>query len=132
MSNQAPGSPDYAILSFNRAFHGRMLGCLSTTRSKAIHKLDIPAFDWPAAEPPLYKYPLFDYVAYNKAQDDSSLKGVEDAIDAAYQKKGQEVVAVVIEPIMAEGGDVQISSYFAQGLRKLTKDRGIYFIVDEV
>lgn len=109
-----------------------MFGCLSATRSKAIHKVDIPAFDWPCAEPPLYKYPLSDFEEYNKAQDDSKLKGVEEAIDAVFKEKGQEVVAVIIEPIMAEGGDVYISPRFAKGLRKITKDRGIYFIVDEV
>jgi 4-aminobutyrate aminotransferase/(S)-3-amino-2-methylpropionate transaminase len=40
MKNEAPGSPDMAILSFGKAFHGRMFGSLSTTHSKAIHKLD--------------------------------------------------------------------------------------------
>ncbi len=33
---------------------------------------------------------------------------------------------------MSEGGDVEISSYFAQNLRKLTKELDIYMIVDEV
>ena len=49
MMNQPPGSPYYSILSFSGAFHGRTLGTLSTTRSKAIHKLDIPAMNWPKA-----------------------------------------------------------------------------------
>ena len=49
MMNQTPGSPDFSILSFNMAFHGRMFGSLSTTRTKAVHKIDMPAFDWPAA-----------------------------------------------------------------------------------
>lgn len=40
MQNAAPGSPDYCILSFESAFHGRLFGSLSTTRSKAIHKVD--------------------------------------------------------------------------------------------
>jgi hypothetical protein len=45
MNNQTPGSPDLTILSFTSAFHGRLFGSLSATRSKAIHKVDIPAFD---------------------------------------------------------------------------------------
>ena len=49
MVNQSPGSPDLKFLSFHGAFHGRLMGCLSTTHSKAVHKLDIPAFDWPIA-----------------------------------------------------------------------------------
>ena len=49
MLNAAPGCPDLSILSFTGAFHGRTFGCLATTRSKPIHKLDIPTFDWPLA-----------------------------------------------------------------------------------
>jgi 4-aminobutyrate aminotransferase / (S)-3-amino-2-methylpropionate transaminase len=41
MRNEAPGSPDLSILSFRGAFHGRTFGTLSTTRSKALHKVDI-------------------------------------------------------------------------------------------
>lgn len=39
MVNQAPGSPDISIMSFTGAFHGRLYGSLSTTHSKAIHKV---------------------------------------------------------------------------------------------
>jgi len=67
MCNAAPGSPNFAILSFKSGFHGRLLGALSTSRTKALHKVDIPAFDWPAAEPPRYKYPLEENVDYNEA-----------------------------------------------------------------
>jgi len=49
MKNASPGSPEASILSFSHAFHGRTLGTLSATRSKPIHKLDIPALNWPKA-----------------------------------------------------------------------------------
>ena len=39
MKNQEPGTPTLAVLSFDGAFHGRLFGSLSTTRSKAIHKV---------------------------------------------------------------------------------------------
>jgi 4-aminobutyrate aminotransferase/(S)-3-amino-2-methylpropionate transaminase len=39
MNNAAPGSPALSVLSFSSAFHGRTFGALSTTRSKAIHKV---------------------------------------------------------------------------------------------
>ena len=47
-------------------------------------------------------------------------------------EKGIEIAAVIIEPIMSAGGDHQISSYFANSLRKMTKELGIFMIVDEV
>lgn len=43
MVNSAPGAPNMSIMSFSTGFHGRLFGSLSTTRSKPIHKLDIPA-----------------------------------------------------------------------------------------
>jgi len=80
MSNQAPGSPNIGVLSFNTGFHGRMFGSLSATRTKAIHKLDMPAFDWPGANPPSYKYPKAAHEEYNRAEDDRSLKHVGELI----------------------------------------------------
>lgn len=41
MVNKAPGSPNLSIMSFHGAFHGRLFGCLSTTHSKAIHKVNL-------------------------------------------------------------------------------------------
>lgn len=51
-------------------FHGRTIGALTTTRSKAIHKLDCPAFDWPQAPFPRYKYPLDQNERENKKEDE--------------------------------------------------------------
>ena len=43
MNNAAPGAPQMSIMSFKTGFHGRLFGSLSTTRSKPIHKVDMPA-----------------------------------------------------------------------------------------
>lgn len=92
----------------------------------------MPAFDWPAAQPPLYKYPLSENEEFNKSQDDQAIQHVKDLIAQWKSEKGKEVVAIIMEPIMAEGGDTQISGYFANQIRSLTKEMGIYMIVDEV
>lgn len=102
MKNEAPGSPDdMSILSFNQGFHGRLFGSLTATASKAIHKLDIPAFDWPKATFPQLKYPLSEHVEHNNKVEAAALKEVEDLIT----KTKKPVAAVVIEPIQSEGGD---------------------------
>jgi 4-aminobutyrate aminotransferase/(S)-3-amino-2-methylpropionate transaminase len=41
--NKGNGCPDLSILSFTGSFHGRTLGVLATTHSKAVHKLDVPS-----------------------------------------------------------------------------------------
>src|SRR3569833_240590 len=75
MANQAPGSSQLSILSFKTGFHGRLFGSLSTTRSKPIHKLDIPAFDWPHATFPQLQYPLHEHAEANeRAEADTHTK----------------------------------------------------------
>ena len=130
--NSLPGSANLGILSFKSGFHGRLFGSLSTTRTNPLFKLDLPAFDWPAAEPPRYKFPLSENQEYNDSQDEASLSDVRSKIAQWKEEKGCETVAVLIEPILSEGGDVHISPSYAQKLRDLTTELGIYMIVDEV
>ncbi|CAG7728111.1 unnamed protein product [Allacma fusca] len=131
MVNQAPGSPALSILSFHGAFHGRTLGVLSCTHSKAIHKIDIPAFDWPVAPFPVYKYPLEDNIRENQAEDKRCLAQVADLIEQ-WSKKGNPVAGIIIEPIQAEGGDHHGSPEFFQQLQKLSKEKGVALLIDEV
>eukprot|EP00605_Chrysophyceae_sp_TOSAG23-4_P000652 GSChrysophyteH1.ASY1.ANO1.734.1 assembled CDS len=93
MLNRAPGCPPLSILSFNGAFHGRTLGTLSATRSKTIHKLDIPHFDWP------------NLLVMSK-------NGL----------LSNTIAGITVEPIQAEGGDNHASDDFFRKLRQLALD----------
>ncbi|KAL8710924.1 MAG: hypothetical protein Q9220_004523 [cf. Caloplaca sp. 1 TL-2023] len=128
MNNQSPGSPHMSIMSFKSAFHGRLFGSLSTTRSKPIHKLDIPAFDWPQASFPHLKYPLNQHVEENAAEEARCLAEAEEIIKTFHNP----VAAVVVEPVQSEGGDNHASPAFFRGLREITKRNNVLFIVDEV
>ncbi|KAF5969017.1 4-aminobutyrate aminotransferase [Fusarium bulbicola] len=109
MLNQSPGSPDLAVLSFKSGFHGRMFASLATTRTKTLHKLDIPTFKWPQAPFPLLKYPLEDHIEDNKKEEQRCLDEVKRLLDSW-------------PPLLSS----------LSNLRKITKDRGMVFIVDEV
>lgn len=128
MDNHTPGSPNMSILSFKTAFHGRTFGCLSTTRSKPIHKLDIPAFDWPQASFPHLKYPLESHVEENAREEQHCLDEVEHLITTYHSPPA----AIVVEPIQSEGGDNHASPAFFKSLRALTRKHNILLIVDEV
>lgn len=128
MNNAAPGSPDLAVLSFEKSFHGRGFGSLSTTRSKAVHKLDIPSFKWPQAPFPALKYPLEKHADENAAEEKRCLAEVERLVKSWHCP----VAALIVEPIQSEGGDNHASAAFFQGLRDLTKKLGVAMIVDEV
>ena len=128
MKNQAPGSPDLAILSFERAFHGRLFASGSTTCSKPIHKLDLPSFNWPKAEFPSYKYPLDQNETENAAEDARCLSIVENLFNTWKVP----IAGLLVEPIQSEGGDNHASKAFLQGLRDITLKHGALMIVDEV
>ena len=128
MHNQSPGSPDLAILSFERAFHGRLFASASTTCSKPIHKLDLPSFKWPKAEFPSYKYPLEKYSSENATEDKRCL----DIVENLFKTWSVPIAGLLIEPIQSEGGDNHGSNAFFQGLRDLTLKYGALMIVDEV
>ncbi|XP_004627833.1 4-aminobutyrate aminotransferase, mitochondrial isoform X2 [Octodon degus] len=120
MINQAPGCPDYSILSFMGAFHGRTMGCLAATHSKAIHKIDIPSFDWPIAPFPRLKYPLEEFEKDNQQEEARCLEEVEDLI-VKYRKKKKTVAGIIVEPIQSEGGDNHASDDFFRKLRDIAR-----------
>eukprot|EP00124_Ichthyophonus_hoferi_P005550 Ihof_evm1s834 gene=Ihof_evmTU1s834 len=128
LSNKPPGSPELCVLSFASAFHGRMASTLSTTRSKALHKVDFPAFEWPAAPFPRLQYPLDQFSDYNRAEEDMCLAETERLI----VEWKRPVSAAIVEPIQAEGGDNHASPEFFRKLQALLKKHDVTFIVDEV
>ncbi|KAF2722133.1 4-aminobutyrate aminotransferase [Polychaeton citri CBS 116435] len=128
MNNQSPGSPNMSILSFKTAFHGRLFGSLSTTRSKPIHKLDIPSFDWPQASFPSLKYPLEQHAEENAREEQRCLNEVEDLLVNYHNKPA----AVIVEPVQSEGGDNHASPAFFKGLREVTRKHNVLLICDEV
>jgi 4-aminobutyrate aminotransferase/(S)-3-amino-2-methylpropionate transaminase len=49
-----------------------------------------------------------------------------------FSKSSKPVAAVIIEPILSEGGDKHASPSFFRSLRLIAKEHGAFFIVDEV
>jgi 4-aminobutyrate aminotransferase / (S)-3-amino-2-methylpropionate transaminase len=125
--NNEPGSPNISILSFQKGFHGRTIGCLSTTRSNAWHKINIPAFGWPVAPFPQLKYPLEENTNHNYIEEERCLDMTEKIL-----KNNKTIAGMIIEPIQAEGGDRHASNDYFIKLRQLALDNDITFIVDEV
>lgn len=128
MKNHQPGANDLKVISFEGAFHGRTLGALSATRSKAIHKLDFPAFDWPVVPFPANRFPLDAHAEENRALEARALSQIEEVLREA----DGTVAALIVEPIQGEGGDRHASAGFFRALRTLLTKHEAAFIVDEV
>jgi acetylornithine/N-succinyldiaminopimelate aminotransferase len=104
----ASGKPErYRIVTFEGAFHGRTLAALAATGNKKY----LDGFG-----PPM---PGFDQVAFND-------------LDAVKKAIGPETAAILIEPVMGEGGVRVVPHNFLRALRKLCDDTGLLLIFDEI
>ncbi len=128
MKNRQPETNEMKIVSFEGGFHGRTLGALSATRSKAIHKIDFPAFDWPVLPFPANRFPTTEYAADNAARESEVLTRAEEL----FSREGDRIAGLIVEPIQGEGGDRHASAAFFRALRALCERFEIAFLVDEV
>merc|ERR1739838_1202530 len=130
MNNQHPGSPNISVMGFDKGFHGRALGVLSCTSTNPVHKMDVPAFNWPKAPFPQLQYPLDQFSAENAAEETKCLEETEALIEQ--WQTISPVAAMIIEPIQAEGGDRFATDDYFRKLRAVARKHDVCFIVDEV
>jgi 4-aminobutyrate aminotransferase len=119
------------IVAFLGGFHGRTLGALALTASKAIQRRGMGPF-MPgvlhAPYPDCYRCPL-------GASPDTCAAECLDFIEHqlfVHLVAPDEVAAIVLEPIQGEGGYVVAPDQFLERLRGLTSAHGILLIDDEV
>lgn len=119
------------VIAFLGAFHGRTMGALSLTGSKAIQRRGfgpmLPGV-YHAPYPNRYRAPL-------GADAESCADACVDFIEHqlfTHLVSPDEVAAVIVEPIQGEGGYIVAPDAFLQRLRALTKKYGILLLVDEV
>jgi 4-aminobutyrate aminotransferase len=119
------------VRSFFGAFHGRSMGSLSLTASKAIQRRGfgplLPGV-YHAPYPDRYRPPLGTTA---ESCADACVDFIEHQLFANLVSP-DEVAAIVVEPIQGEGGYIVAPDGFLQRLRELTKQHGILLVVDEV
>jgi 4-aminobutyrate aminotransferase len=119
------------LIAFYGCFHGRTIGALSLTSSKAIQRKrfgSLLAGVFHAHYPNPYRgacgirpeHAAADALAY---LEDELFKRVVDP---------EEVAGVFIEPVQGEGGYVPAPAEFLQGLERLCRKNGILLIADEI
>jgi 4-aminobutyrate aminotransferase len=104
------------IVAFLGGFHGRTLGALSLTASKARYR---------AGFGPLL--PGVQHVPYG-------LAGLDQLRDQVFKHlvTAEEVAAIVVEPVQGEGGYIPAPPGFLAGLRALCDEHGILLVADEI
>jgi 4-aminobutyrate aminotransferase len=122
------------FISFFGSFHGRTLGSLSLTSSKAAQRLgfkrqalDVVHLPYPNE----YRNPFREDECDGGGAGQGALNWIENRLFKTTTPP-EEVAAIVVEPVQGEGGYVPATKAFLQGLRRICDQHGILLIVDEV
>lgn len=114
------------IIAFTHAFHGRTLGALSVTYKEKYKK----GYEgWLIEDIIRLEYP------YHFHNNTIEYREYVFQCIASFKKaiiENNDIAAVIIEPILGEGGYVPAPVEFIQELRKFTEENGILLIFDEV
>ena len=119
------------VIAFLGSFHGRTMGALAATSSRAVQRRGfgpMMAGMYHAPYANCYRCPVGRHPETCQAE---CLDYVEDQI-LVHLVSPDEVAAVLVEPIQGEGGYVVPAPQFHQRLRELTRKHGILLIADEV
>jgi 4-aminobutyrate aminotransferase len=126
LARAATGKPN--IIVFQGSFHGRTAMTMALTTSKTIYRSGyqpLPAGVIVAPYPYAYK------LGMSAAQTSQyCLNALQELLLS--QTSPAETAAILIEPVLGEGGYVVPPAAFMQGLRELCDRHGILLIFDEV
>jgi 4-aminobutyrate aminotransferase len=120
------------VLAFLGAFHGRTMGALSLTASKAIFEKGFSPLVPGVIHVP---YPYCYRCPFHQTGCDQCGMACVDWIREDLFKRSvppEEVAAIFVEPIQGEGGYIVPPPDFHQKLYQLAKEHGILFVTDEV
>jgi 4-aminobutyrate aminotransferase len=119
------------FIAFHGCFHGRTMGALSLTASKAVQRKgfgSLLAGVFHAPYPNTYRG-TYGVRPENAAAD--ALAYIEGELFRSLADP-EEVAAVFVEPIQGEGGYLPAPDAFLQDLERLCRKHGILLVCDEV
>ncbi len=115
------------FVAFRPAFHGRTGYALSLTSSNSRHKNTFPQ----GVDVVRVPYPYM-YRKPKGMTDDDYKNHILETLEYALQVEGNDIAAVVMEPLAGEGGLIVPPSDVVQGIYRIAKDNGAFFHSDEV
>ena len=119
------------FIAFYGCFHGRTMGSLSLTASKAVQRKRFGSLLGGVFHTP---YPNTYRGAYGVRPEHAAADALAQIEGELFKRlvDPEEVAAIFVEPIQGEGGYVVAPAEFLQGLEKLCRKHGILLVADEV
>lgn len=126
LAKHASGKPNIIVL--HGSFHGRTHLAMAMTTSKTVYRLKYP--NLPAG---IYVAPYPYAFATGRTEEEETAWALEELEKVlSTQSAPEETAAIIVEPVLGEGGYIPISKGYLQGLRELCDKYEILLIVDEV
>ena len=126
LARHATGRPN--IIVFQGSFHGRTIGAMSLTTSNTIYRVGYqPLMSGVFVAPFPYTY------RYGWTEEETTafcLRELRYLLKT--QTAPQETAAMLIEPVLGEGGYVVPPADFLKGVEQICREHGILLIIDEV
>ena len=126
LARHATGRPN--VIVFQGSFHGRTALTMALTTSKTIYRIGyqpLPAGIFVAPYPYAYRY------GWSPEETESfCLRELELLLKT--QTAPAETAAILVEPVLGEGGYVVPPPGFLKGLRRICDEHGILLIADEI
>jgi L-lysine 6-transaminase len=117
------------VVHFKNAFHGRSGYTLSLTNTEPTKVDYFPKFRWPRIHNPVVRFPLNEKnLEQVKKEEQLAIGQIKQAI----RDNPDDIAALIIEPIQAEGGDCHFRKEFFVELRTICDESDIVLIFDEV
>ena len=118
------------FIAFLGSFHGRTMGALSLTGSKAVQRRGFG----PSLPVQHIPYASCYRCAYGKVPESCGVECVKVIGDQLFKTilPAEEVAAIVVEPIQGEGGYLVPPAKFHEELQRLAQKYGILLIHDEI
>jgi 4-aminobutyrate aminotransferase len=116
------------IIVFQGSFHGRTVGTMSLTTSKTIYRAG-----YQPLMPGVFVAPFPYFYRYGWGEEQTN-RWCLDELDYLFisQTAPQETAAILVEPVLGEGGYVVPPAGFLKGLRERCDQYGILLIADEI
>ncbi|WP_203299178.1 4-aminobutyrate--2-oxoglutarate transaminase [Marinobacter sediminum] len=111
------------IICFDGGYHGRTFYTMAMNGKAAPYQTDFGPMPGTVFRAP---YP----VPYHGVSEDEALRGLKMTMKA--DSPGKDTAAIVIEPVLGEGGFYAAPTSFLKEIRKICDEHGILMIVDEV
>src|SRR5690242_15700461 len=117
-----------AVVVFDHGYHGRTNLTMALTAKNMPYKHGFGPF-----APEVYRVPVAYAYRWATGPDNCGPEAAKQAIDQITKQVGADnVAAIIIEPVLGEGGFIEPAKGFLPAIRQFAADNGIVFVADEI